>query len=204
MLFVRWGGLLDLSIIADEPFLRVMLLSLMNDFHEASFCILPFFGDFDKLVLPVNHCGESVVKLCLFRFESVCQLFLILFRSALQELVVQIDELSFHHMLKFSLAQFLILTHMSNLIFKSIVQSVSFSLVTLKQVMVAKNFSNIVFVLIFHLIHPFLLRVGNLFQDMFCVSHVGVKFSLLHGQFGSIFIFGMVDLCLVNRGNHFF
>lgn len=88
MLFVRRGGLFDLSIIADEPFLRVMLLSLMNDFHEASFCILPFFGDFDKLVLTVNHCGESVVKLCLFRFESVCQLFLILFRRALQELVV--------------------------------------------------------------------------------------------------------------------
>lgn len=88
MLFVRRGGVFDLSIIADEPFLRVMLLSLLNDFHEAIFCILPYPGDFYKLVVPVNHCGESLVKFCFFRFESVCQFFLIICRRAFQELVV--------------------------------------------------------------------------------------------------------------------
>ena len=161
MLFVSWGRLFDLGIIADELLLSVMLLSLMNEFHEASFCILPFFGDFDKLVLPGSHFGESGCQFCLLSLESACQFFMIILRCALQELVVESDELFVHHNRQFSLENFLTQVHMSNLIFKSIIQSVSFSLVTLKQVMVTKNFSNILFVLLFHLFHPLLLGVGN-------------------------------------------
>ena len=166
MLFVRRGRLGDLKIIANELSLSVMLLSLMNDFHEASFCTLPFFGDFDKLLIHVDHCAESVFELGVFRIVSVCHFNSIILRRAFQELYVQFVELLVLHMRKFSRTQVLTRVHMGNLIIMTIILSVFLSLVTLKQVMVAKNFSNIFLVLIFHLFQPLILRVGNLLQDI--------------------------------------